>query len=97
MINLVEQTLESLLSLEEVLLQEKTEKPKEILQMTTELGKLQRRPQRSMLSKKDRYLKRQEKSSKDIKGLHQRNNQKSKNMACLRHLISLRHQHKEKR
>jgi hypothetical protein len=49
-----------------------------------------------MLRKKDRYLRRQEKSSKEIKGLHQRNNQKSKNMAYLRRLISFHCQQKEK-
>jgi hypothetical protein len=45
-------------------------------EMTTESGKLLRRPQCLILRKKDRYLRRQEKSSKEIKGLHQRNNQK---------------------
>jgi hypothetical protein len=37
MLNLTEDNLESLLSLKEVLLQEKTEQPKERLKMTMEL------------------------------------------------------------
>jgi hypothetical protein len=66
-----------LLLLGEALLQEKTEQPKERLKMTTESGKLQKRPQHSMLRKKDKYSRRKEKSSKEIKDLHQRDNQKS--------------------
>jgi hypothetical protein len=97
MLNLTEQTLESLLLLEEALQQEKTEQPKEGLKMTTESGKLQKRPQRLMLRKKGRYSRRQGKSSKEIKDIHQRDNQKSKNMVCLKHLIRLHHQHKGKR
>jgi hypothetical protein len=76
MLNLTEQTLESVLSLKEVLLQEKTKELKERLKMTTESGKLQKRPQCSMLRKKDRYSRRQEKSSKETKDIHQRDNQK---------------------
>jgi hypothetical protein len=92
MMNLVVQTLESLLLLEEALLQGKTKKPKEGLKMTTELGKLYKRPQHSMLIKKGIYSRRKGKSSKEIKNIHQRDNQKSKNMVCLRHLIYLHHQ-----
>jgi hypothetical protein len=92
MLNLVEKTLESLLSLEEALLQEKTEQPQERLKTTTKSGKLQKRPQRSMLIRKYKYSRRQEKSSKEVKDLYERDNQKSKNMACLRHLIHMHHQ-----
>jgi hypothetical protein len=92
MMNLMEHTLESLLSLEEALLQEKIEKPKERLKTTMELGKLQKRPQCLMLRMKDRYSRRQEKSSTEVKDIHQSDNQKSKNMACLKHLICLHRQ-----
>jgi hypothetical protein len=96
MLNLMKKTLESLLLLEEALLQGKTEQPKEGLKMTMESGKLQKIPQRSMLRKKGIYLRRQGKSSKDIKDIHQRDNQKSKNTVCLKHLTHLHHQQKGK-
>jgi hypothetical protein len=76
MLNLVEKTLESLLSIEEALLQEKIELSKERLHKTRELGKLQRIPKLLMKIKKDIYLRRQEKSSKKTKSLHQRHGHK---------------------
>jgi hypothetical protein len=46
------------------------------IQKTQESGKLQRRPKLLMRRKKDKYLRKQDKSSKKIKVLHQRHDQK---------------------
>jgi hypothetical protein len=63
-----------LLLLEEALLQGKTGQPKERLKMTMDSGKIQKRPQCSMLRNKDRYSRRKERSSKEVKDIHQRDN-----------------------
>jgi hypothetical protein len=97
MMNLTKTTIESLSIVEEALLQEKIEKHKERMQTTMESGKPHRRPQCLRLIKKDRSLRRQEKSSKEIKGPHLKCKHKTKSMGCLRRLISLHHQQKKKR
>jgi hypothetical protein len=93
----MEKTLDSLLLLEETLLQEKIDQPKERLQRTLESGKLQRRTKPLMQRKKDKCLRRKEKSSKETKVLHQRHDQKYENIECLIHLISQLFHEKEKR
>jgi hypothetical protein len=70
MLNLTETTLESLSLLEDVLLQEKIGQHRERMQTTMESGKLRRRLELLIQRKKGEYLRRKEKSSKEIKGPH---------------------------
>jgi hypothetical protein len=76
MLNLMEPTLESFLLLEEVLLQERIEQPKEISQKSQVLGKLRRRLRLLMQIKKDESLRKKDRSSRGKKGPHLECNQK---------------------
>jgi hypothetical protein len=72
MLNRVEKTLYSLLLLEEALLQEKIEQSKEISHKSQVSGKLWRRLGLLMQGKKDKYLRKQDRSSRGTKDTHLR-------------------------
>jgi hypothetical protein len=76
MLNLVELNLESLSLLEEEFLQKRIEKPKEISQKSQVSGKLRRRLGLLMQRKKDKSLKKKERSSRGTKDPHLEHNQK---------------------
>jgi hypothetical protein len=71
MLNLMEPILESLLLLEEALLQDRIERPKEISQKTQELGKLSEKTQTFDAKKERQIFEEARKEFKEIKVPHQ--------------------------
>jgi hypothetical protein len=74
MLNLVELNLESMLLLEEALVQERIEQPKEISQKSQVSGKMRRRLRLLMQRKKDKYLRKKDRSSRVTKDPHLEHN-----------------------